>query len=328
MIAQQLVQDGVCVIPMFDPLVTLAYRNRFIGELNKTPELKNPVFGKSLFVDGGFGALGLASSFHNEVVRDLRCDVYNKMTPIFKELSVKYAKEGHTDHMLEMLFDRFSLRPAGSSTTKESWHRDITPTKLDDDIIFGGWLNLDETSDQYFSCVLQTHMDKPDGSVGFAPIKDKTVLDSLSSKSTIVCIPPGSLVLFYQNILHSVFPLKSKIDSMRQYFGWRLTRSSVGLFATDKWMKDVFGHQGVPPIPSNQKPRMFSKSTINFRKRKLIDWAKSELVEEVTVTKKNKRSGEEETLPKTYCPSLKEANLPLFSAYAKTEQAFYLPSPL
>lgn len=69
---------------------------------------------------------------------------------------------------LEMLFDRFAIRRKGTSTTGESWHRDVGK-KLEGYIIYGGWINLDKTGcvPQKFSCIPKTHIYEKDEKTGF-----------------------------------------------------------------------------------------------------------------------------------------------------------------
>jgi|UniRef100_A0A6C0J1Q4 hypothetical protein len=58
-----------------------------------------------------------------------------------------------------MLIDRMMVRNPGVKPSPETWHRDVAPTELllDDAIVYGGWINLDN-KDQYFSCIIGSHL--------------------------------------------------------------------------------------------------------------------------------------------------------------------------
>ena len=62
---------------------------------------------------------------------------------------------------LEILMDRLMYRPVGRKPGAESWHRDQSPEALDDDIIYGGWVNFDDFP-HTLSCCPRTHLDRND----------------------------------------------------------------------------------------------------------------------------------------------------------------------
>jgi len=210
------------------------------GILKKPPEFKNPQGPLTL---GGFGALAIPSSFHHPDIRFIRQLVYDKVKPELR----KYF----THSNLELLFDRVSVRRVGTSTSAESWHRDICPDSLPDDIILGGWINLDPdgSPNQKFSCSPGTHRDVPNDQTGFAKTKE------IPKNKKIYEVPPGHIILFHQNILHEVKAQKAKFESHRLYLGWRLTNSNAPLFDHTS----IIENQGVPKIPSGQIPPMYAK---------------------------------------------------------------------
>jgi hypothetical protein len=132
------------------------------------------------YVLGGFGALGHASSFHHPDVRFIRNYVYDHVKP---KLGTIYS-----DYNLELLFDRLCIRTKGNSLSKETWHRDVCPTKLDNDIILGGWLNLGPVT-QHFSCAPGTHLMTSD-SKGFSKEKDEKY------NAVVYKVEPGQVILF------------------------------------------------------------------------------------------------------------------------------------
>lgn len=232
-------RDGVAIIPIFDQDQTTFYRHSF-------RDMEFPEFiGKpNQYVMGGFGAYGNPASFHNPIVREMRRHAY----PIVKNFLMRHFPDGY---YLEQLFDRMCVRRAGTSTTRESWHRDISVKKHQDDRVFGGWINLDDKP-QYFSCAIGTHLDHTE-KTGF--VRN----DKPEQTATRVEIPSGHAILFFQDILHQVLPQRQKTDSFRLFQSFRISRQPESLFGQDKidiWI----GDQSTPLLPSGQHPPMYSSN--------------------------------------------------------------------
>ena len=102
------------------------------------------------YVGGGFGALGNPSSFHNELVRQLRLRIMMSAVPLFSTYEAQARKGKRRYAILEQLLDRMLFRPAKDKPTAESWHRDISlhleefrGANIDEgDIVFGGWIEF------------------------------------------------------------------------------------------------------------------------------------------------------------------------------------------
>ncbi|RYG64537.1 hypothetical protein EON64_13785 [archaeon] len=76
----------------------------------------------------------------------------------------------------------------------------------DSDIIYGGWVNLDEHLTHSFSCVSGSH--KPNGtdaSIGFARVS-AAEQRTYSQKKRVYPIPPGHMVVFNELLVHEVQP--------------------------------------------------------------------------------------------------------------------------
>ena len=208
--------------------------------LKSPPEFKNSNGPLTL---GGFGALAIPSSFHHPDIRFIRKVVYDHVKSEIR----KYFNHSN----LELLFDRVSVRRRGTSTSPESWHRDVCPNALPNDIILGGWINLDPDGSptQKFSCSPGTHRDARTDRTGFVKTKENP------KNKKIYEVPPGHVILFHQNILHEVKAQKATFETHRLYLGWRLTESYKPLFDHSEIIKT----QGVPNIPSGQIPPMYAK---------------------------------------------------------------------
>lgn len=191
MATEQLRKQGYGVVPIRKVQENLEMiRESLIDDILKMPELATSDVNllEQALVGGGFCALGNASSFHVPTVQWLRRRIYNVFKPFWPDF---------TDRYVEFIIDRLLVRPPNRFPTRESWHRDL-PGKgsciRDDDIVFGGWLNLDKVP-QYFSCVPGSHCTKTVGH-GFAKIP-KEQYPELNAKKVKVEIPPGKLYILF-----------------------------------------------------------------------------------------------------------------------------------
>lgn len=298
--AKELAINGVTVIPILYYEERKKYRRMFYEVLKNFPEYISNV---EIYVQGAFGALGNPASFHNPCVRMLRKRVMLDAVKLFSAYD--------SNKFLQQLPDRMSIRRVGTTIGKEKFHRDITDRKLlhKDDIIFGGWLNLDLWESQYFSCVLGTHNDKLDHKKGFVTLPAKEYED----KKTLIEIPPGHLIIFPQHIVHEVLSRKIKKESIRLYMGWRLTSSPAeSLFDYSKIAKE----QGCFPLPSGQKPPMYSPNHVSFYKDKLIEWSGDTFQSECIVN----------NIVDRYMKSLKQYNFTMYEPYSEDELSLLVPN--
>lgn len=285
-------EKGYFLFKVFDESKLPRLREVFLETCQGFPEFKEKVTDFQ-FVLGGFSALGNPSSFHNPFVRCMRRVVYERVFP--------FLKNKFPDKKVQVFFDRVLLRPTGAAPSKESWHRDVTPDTDEDDIVFGGWLNLDDTP-QFFSCVPGTQ-DKS-GESGFVPIKEKF-------EGTKVEIPPGYGILFYQDLIHEVLPTKTKQNMYRVFHGFRVTESLNPIFDVEETIKK----QGVPKIPSAQTPPMYAKTHPVFHQEKLALF--SEKFKDVCRDEKGRVH--------RFMSSLEEYGFPLYPPYTEKEKAIFYP---
>lgn len=312
-------KNGYVIIPV--PWMTPKEREKVRKDMMKTiktfPEYTHI---SNTYVLGGFRAFNNPASFHNEFVRTMRMCAIKELIPFFKE----YVKTlpNPKKWKLEQVVDRLMYRPKGVSATAESWHRDEAPLAKDSDKILGGWWNFNDF-DQEFSCVPKTHKSVR-GHYGFAAIKDKELKKKYNKEKIKVIIPPGSIIVFYEHLVHEVLAKKSKQDIYRLFLGWRLTKSSESLYFLDNKLRD----QAVMPLKSNQIPRMYASLHWTHWRDKIVDFTrniKNQCVESKRV-KSGKDKGKIYDIVHVNMKSLKEYGFPLYNPYIKEEIEILKPN--
>ena len=131
--AQYLIEKGVVVFPILSEEETNIFRTAFQRVRGEFPEfVKNTE--DIPFVMGGFGAYGNPASFHNGYIRYLRLFTAPIMSEFFGHVAQELDRSNPVQEppqegqwYLEHLFDRMCCRPAGSSISAESAHRDLNP---------------------------------------------------------------------------------------------------------------------------------------------------------------------------------------------------------
>jgi hypothetical protein len=149
----------------------------------------------------------------------------------------------------------------------------VTPSKYlreeDDDMIFGGWLNLGK-DDQFFVRKPGSHFGIRNKGEGFAKLDPNSAeyQDYQETKKTFV-VPAGHLIIFPQHLIHEVLAEKSNHEQFRLFFGWRLTKAVTPLFPNKEEVIDTLG---VPFEPSGQMPPMYSANHGSAFKNKPFNW--------------------------------------------------------
>lgn len=299
-----------------------------------------------IHVLGGFAALGNPSSFHHPFIRTLREWAFAHTYPIFGEFenarSKHKSEEKHNrpfDRNLELLFDRVMFRRVGQVPSKESWHRDTTPTNPKSiaraqtgDDIFGGWINLD-THDQFFSAVPSTAVPGDpalDYYGGFEMIPDEEVATAKAYRASNppIKIPPGHKIIFFQNMTHEVVGKKVKHVMYRLFTGYRLTSDSNTLI---QQLDRMIDEQDTVPLKSGQHPPLYAANHVSFHKWKLtVPWSISTVDPRLLVVKK---SGPKTKTPNIKYPiairhlkSLQHYGFPLYKKYDAAEKQIYHPA--
>ena len=319
----ELKMKGVTTIPIYNDLELLEIKKEFDDTVLNFQEYKrypnNPEFNldneKIKYVLGGAAFLGNPSSFHNETVRKIRLKAQNIVQKtIFKNL----LNNLNCDQNIEMLIDRMMVRNPGVKPSPETWHRDVAPTELllDDDIVYGGWINLDN-KDQYFSCIIGSHLGikLKNLTSGFANIP-KTHVKEISKLKSTIKIPPGHLVIFPQYILHEIVSKSNNYTMKRLFIGWRQTFSNNMLF--DDFISRL-ETQSIMRIPSGQEPAMYSKMHCGFHKDLLKVWSDTTIEDRILVQEKDIG------ICPRFMKSLKEYGFNLYPVYSRDEINKYRP---
>lgn len=309
----QLLTRGVSVIQLPEEIFAQFNLNAFLHGQREF-KVSNP---DSKFVMGAFGALANPSSQHHPEIRALRSAVYKHMVPIF---ATAFAGKH-----VELIPDRFSIRHQDQPISAESWHRDLSAVIGADDNIFGGYVNLDETQTQYFSCIPGTHLDDTTTCEGFAKLS-KEDTKAYNSRREIISVPPRCALIFNEKTIHEIAKKKIKESkSYRQYFKWRISVDPVSTLGYETVHRAIESQGSFPmhAIGKTPNPPMYGAMHV-------IHWgsriaAFSENVLEVFLDKPNKAGL---IFVKRYMPSLRDAGLELFPEYSEDERKMLFPQIL
>lgn len=304
-------ENGYITIPIYDSKELKEIRRQLEFEVSQFQEFKENT---NQFVLGGFSAFGNPSSFHNLIVRKIRLDVYKPAKEhIFKPINEDNRK-------LEQIIGRMMIRSPRMKPSKESWHRDISPNTLETDTIFGGWVNLSD-KEQNFSCIRGSHNDKPtNNKKGFATIKDKKLIQQYnnSPNKISVKIPPGHLLVFYENIIHEVVAISKPYKIIRLFIAWRLTNQNIPLIPN---LDTLLENQSVIPLKSLQIPPLYATLHWTNWREKIEEFSQQvndKCLEERTVIS-GQYSGRTYRIVQKHMKSLKEYEFNMYPKYQQIE---------
>jgi len=278
-------------------------------------------------VAGGFGALGNPASFHNPLARKLRKMAYDATKAFFASLIALFKQYRNLDMKEEVLFDRMMFRRAGQMPTAEAWHRDVMEKDQvgETDEIFGGWINLDLTS-QFFSCIPGSHLGISlyNLEAGFATVEKmggtpqevKAAKDALTQVKMKINVPPGHIVIFPQYIMHEVVSASQSYNMLRLFTGFRLTTLDKSIYVVNPNKKskkraaptseemvdtlnEIMDKQAVPQLPGGMIPPVYSANHLmcfqnkpfhmipqnSATKMTLIEWSMQTFKDAVTEEK-------------------------------------------
>jgi hypothetical protein len=308
-IAQQLSLNGVSVYPIPEGLIENFNIQKFLAEQKEYIHIDE----STQFVMSNFGAHGNPSSFHHPEVRDFRLSIFG-----FIKQSLQNDSE-FCEKYLQLLPDRFSQRFRKPS--KEAWHRDasIEYTEFPNSIILGGWINLDN-SDQFFSCIVGSHVE-PDPGEGFAKLsKDNSKM--YKARKTLIRIPPGHGISFNEKIIHEIADVKLTGVSRRLYMKYHISSEPVSAF-DPQIIHTAIQTQGSFPMNKWNFMPIYEKVHPMFWNEKLVEFGKN--IKPEFLAKPNKKGN---VYVQRYMISLLESGVGMFPEYRPEEIEILFPQKL
>lgn len=197
-LAHKLFKNGVVVLEgLLSQERLVKHHDEVLDQLTKCSEYKKH---DGRFVLSHFGALGNPSATHNPAVRKLRAEIHPSYVELLGHvLQCATAEQSSLGQLtrVQQLFDRLSQRHKGDKIGGESFHRDEAKGAATGDVIFGGYINLDQPGapPQCFSCVPGTQLMPGDPRIskaGFNKITSKHKIAKYKERSqlfTVIIIP-------------------------------------------------------------------------------------------------------------------------------------------
>jgi hypothetical protein len=345
--AEHLLREGYVTLPLLEEDERACYLEAFQHHQARFPEyLRHPdnphltptgeVYATKAqpYVLGGFGGYSNPGAFHNPFARALRLRAFPTGVRLFGHLLALQEKEREGQgegrgwsrgRKLEQLMSRMALRLKGTTTGAHHWHKDECPLRQPGDTTFGGWVNLNpDGRSQRFLCSPRSHRGEQ-GDRGFAA--EQAPADG----GRLVAVPPGHLLVFFQQITHAVLGEVAAEDSFRLYICWRLTDEGTdGPLEPD--LAAVLAAQGVPRLPSNQRPPMYGMRHASAQLHTLAaPWSRrtfpAALCHDRTVkSRTSAHAGRPYRLVHQHMESLAHYGLPLYPSYMPHELALHRPA--
>jgi len=305
-IAQELKLTGVSVYPIPDGLLQNFDIQKYLHEQKEYITIDD----NTEFIISNFGAHGNPSSQHHPLVRDFRMEMFR-----FLKGSLEPDDE-FTGKYLQCLPDRFSQRFRKPS--KEAWHKDLSIDykNFPNSKILGGWANLDKT-DQFFSCIIGSHLEPAPGE-GFAALsKDNKKL--YKARKTLVRIPPGHAISFDEKVTHEIADVKLMGISKRLYMKYHISPDSRSAIDVDV-IRRAIETQGVFQMNQWNSMPMYEKIHPMFWNAELVEFGRN--IKPVFLAKPNKKGN---VYVQRYMISLLEAGVGMFPEYRPEEIEILFP---
>ena len=305
-IAQELKINGVSVYPIPAGLLQRFDIKKYLHEQKEYISIDD----NTEFIISNFGAHGNPSSQHHPLVRDFRLEMFR-----FVKQSLENDAE-FSEKYLQCLPDRFSQRFRKPS--KEAWHKDISIDYgvFTNSEILGGWANFDET-DQFFSCIIGSHLEPAPGE-GFAALsKDNKKL--YKARKTLVRIPPGHAISFNEKVTHEIADVKLVGVSRRLYMKYHISSDSKSAFDVEIIRKAI-QTQGLFQMNQWNSMPMYEKIHPMFWNAQLVEFGKN--IKPVFLAKPNKKGN---VYVQRYMISLLEAGIGMFPEYREEEIEILFP---
>lgn len=206
----ELEEKGYIIIPILEEEGLREFNHWFIAAVTTAPELNRTVSPTDQLVLGEIGYLPFASVWYSTKIRELMSLIYwivfllvfSKMDP-----SLNFF----------MIPDRAMFRAPGQAKknlSKKKWHQDAAPNALPEDLILGGWINLNLRLNQVFKCIpgsqkrshpIFDQVRRDTAGEGFAAFSDEDMKRlELSGLAEVIDVPPGNILIFIEKMIHTV----------------------------------------------------------------------------------------------------------------------------
>jgi hypothetical protein len=136
------------------------------------------------------------------------------------------------------------------------------------------------------------------------------------------------MIIFRQDLIHEVLKKQAKIDQYRLFMPFRLTKKEAGLFSLD--VADAINFQGVPLIPSGQRPVMWPRMSWVYRREQLEEWS-NHLIDQACELEKKLKSNPEAPAMRVALremPSLAELGVEMYPKYKTKELDIFIPKKM
>lgn len=299
-----------------------------------------------MHVAGAFGACSLASSYYHRSAGII--DRIALKTATQSLADVAYNNDDSQCNFLSIIPDRMCFRirkPEG-----ESWHTDNTAGAIEGDKFFGGFVNLNHESEmdsllpaqrrkfeqqkrkmgygiQSFTLIPKQFDLKANLKGGDFTPENLTTEDK--QRGQTVLVPPGHMIVFFENIVHMVHNKEASFPIRRKFVGFMLRNTDEQWDPIPKLhlrphipITDLLTKQASLYFKGGQISRMFPRLYENVSKHKLPEFSKP-FVDGMKETKTFRRFTEinekgdkttffnvEKQIVKLFCPSLMDLGKP------------------
>lgn len=285
-------KEGFAVIKVFNEEQIESIDSEFKTTLENAPELSNSYNHSMPVALGNVQYLPLPSFFFGELSQRIHLEAKKALddSRLIDELQPEVKFDDNTPWYLSASPDRAVYRTTTKTKMdlnawKKSWHQDAAPNALPSDVIFGGWVNCN-TYPQYFRVFPGTHRPESElfttlgirkqhnnrGFDKFSPndlIKLTNYWTSNEDKFSDIEIPPGHMIIFFENLVHAVIPNRHQSlgPMQRMHTSWILSTSPVALHdrpltkkakEAHKPLETYFQEQGLVPVRSGQSTPLYS----------------------------------------------------------------------
>jgi hypothetical protein len=280
---QLLEERGWILVPVLTTDQLSSYNSCILKAILEAPEFAKPIALGEKVVLGEVAYSNLNSLWYHPVVRHLMQDCFtSSIQQVFKDM----------DHSLfiSSLVDRLMYRVKGqarSGLSTKKWHQDAAPGGKGN-LVTGGWINLNLTEAQVFKCIEGTHKEthpifqklvrSATNNEGFAKFSNEDMVFIQKNGGAVeVEIPPGYMLLFNEQMIHTVMPnldlFRSSTYMLRLHVSFLISQSPRPLMDHTVLM-ECFRNQQMHPVRSGQDTVTFSTTHVRYHGEKIKELSK------------------------------------------------------